>query len=144
VAVLIYATTADLATWTQQAAPANAVQLLRSASLLVREATASAYYQVDANKLPTDTDILEAFKDATCAQAAFWAANGIDPNAPLAQQGVLNQKAIGSARLGYDTAGAGSLAAWQAKVEAARELCDEARRCLQIQKLQVTGPWIVG
>jgi hypothetical protein len=144
VAVLIYATSSDLANWTQQAAPANAATLLRSASLLVRDATKVCYYAVDSNNLPTDATILQAFKDATCCQAAFWAANGIDPTAPLAQPGVLNQKAIGSARLGYDTAGAGSLAAWQAKVQAAAELCDEAVRILQDANLRLTGAWVIG
>jgi hypothetical protein len=144
VAVLIYATAADLAEWTQQAAPANAAALLRSASLLVRDATKVCYYAVDGTGLPTDTAVKQAFNDATCCQVAFWAAAGIDPSAPLAQQGVLNQKAIGSARLGYDTSGAGSLAAWQAKVDAATSLCDEAYRILQDANLQMTGPWVVG
>lgn len=143
-AVLIYATAADLAKWTQQAAPANAVQLLRSASLLVRDATKACFYAVDSNNMPTDATTLQTFNDATCAQAAFWAANGIDPSAPLAVPGVLNQKAIGSARLGYDTAGAGSLAAWQAKVQAASELCDEAVRILQDGNLKLSAVWVVG
>jgi hypothetical protein len=145
VAVLIYATTADLAEWTQQAAPANAASLLRSASLLVREATKSAYYAVDANNLPTDTDVLEAFRDSTCAQAAYWIALGIDPTTGgLSTQGVLRGKRIGSAALDYDTSALASVTAMQERMAAARELCDEAFRILQIQKLQITGPWIVG
>jgi hypothetical protein len=144
VAVLIYATAADLAEWTQQAAPANAAALLRSASLLVREATKSCFYAVDAGNLPTDADTKQAFNDATCAQAAFWVANGIDPQAVLAPPKILNSKAIGSARLSYDTSGAGSLQAYQARVEAAQSLCDEAVRILQDAQLQLNGVWVVG
>lgn len=143
-AVLVYATPTDLANWTQQPVPANAAAILRSASLLVREATRNCFYAVDAGNLPTDAVIKQAFNDATCAQAAYWAANGIDPGAPLAQAGVLNSKAIGSARLGYDTAGAGSLAAYQARVQASHELCQDAVRILQNAGLQMNGPWVVG
>lgn len=142
--VLIYAASADLAAWMGAAAPANATVLLRSASLLVREATRNCFYAVDSGNLPTDATIKQAFNDATCAQAAFWAAAGIDPTNPIAPLSVLNSKAIGSARLGYDTAGAGSVQAYQTRVDAARTLCDEAFRILQDANLQMTGPWVVG
>jgi hypothetical protein len=141
---LVYATPDDLAAWTGTTAPANATALLRSASLLVREATRNCFYATDGTGQPTDTATLAAFKDATTAQAAFWAANSIDPVAVFTPAQIVNQKSIGSARLGYDTAGAGSVAAYQARVQAAQELCADAVRILQDANLQLHGVWVVG
>lgn len=142
--VLVYAADTDLAAWTGTTAPANATVLLRSASLLVREATRNCFYATDAGNLPTDPVTKQAFNDATCAQAAFWAANSIDPVAVFTPPVVLNQKALGSARLGYDTAGAGSVQAYQARVKAAKTLCEESQRILQDANLQLNGVWVVG
>jgi hypothetical protein len=142
---LTYASAADLATWTGTTAPTNATQLLRRASALVRKATAVAFYATDTNGLPTDTDTLQAFNDATCAQANFWAVNNIDPAAGgLTQTGVLTSKRIGTAALTYDAAGSGSVTAWQAKVTAATELCEEAFDILAAADINLINPWIAG
>lgn len=143
--VLLYATSTDLQAWTGNAAPSNAATLLRSASLLVREATRNCWYAVDTTtSMPTDATTLQAFNDATCAQCSFWIANSIDPQAILAPPSILNSKSIGSARLGYDTAGAGSVQAYQQRVAAAKTLCDEAYRILSDANLQLNGVWVVG
>jgi len=76
---LVYATPDDLSTFTGQPAPDNAARLLRGASMLVRRATRAALYDTTSAGLPSDPDTAEAFKDATCAQAAEWARRGIDP-----------------------------------------------------------------
>ena len=142
---LVYATPADLSAWTGATAPPNAVQLLRRASGLVRKATATAFYATDPTGLPTDPDTLQAFKDATTAQANFWAVNNIDPAAGgLTQSGVLTSKRIGSASLSYDAAGSGSVTAWQAKVDAATTLCEEAFDLLQAAGINLINPWIAG
>lgn len=142
---LTYATSADLAAWTTQTAPANAVTLLRRASALVRKHTAVLFYATDVNGLPTDAVTLQAFKDATCAQAGFWAANNLDPaGGGLTQTGVLTNKRIGSASLSYDVAGAGSVAAYQARIDATSELCEEAVDILQQAGLNLTQPWVTG
>ena len=142
---LVYAVPDDLAAWTGSAAPANATPLLRSASLLVRDATASAFYATDATGLPTDPGTLQAFKDATCAQAAFWAANGIDPAAgALPTAGVLRGKKLGSASLDYDTAAAASQAVLQARMDSVEALVPEAVRILRGAGVNTYGPWIVG
>lgn len=75
----IYATSADLATYTGVAAPANATVLLREASGLVAYAIRGAVYDVDGADLPTDADLLAACVRATCIQAAAWSVNGVDP-----------------------------------------------------------------
>ena len=142
---LVYAAPGDLAAWTGSAAPANATQLLRSASLLVRDATASAFYAADATGLPTDPGTLQAFKDATTAQAAFWAANGIDPAAgALPSAGVLRGKKIGSASLDYDTSATVSAAVLQARLDSVESLVPEAVRILRGAGVNTYGPWIVG
>jgi hypothetical protein len=142
---LVYATTTDLTNWTGGAAPTNATQLLRSASLLVRDATAAAFYDADSTGLPTDTTTKQAFNDATCAQAAFWAANGIDPTAGgLTTTGVLRGKRIGTASLDYDTAAVSSVAAMNARLASAKQLCPEAVSILRGAQINTYGPWIVG
>lgn len=142
---LVYAAPADLTAWTGATAPANATQLLRSASLLVRDATASAFYAADTTGLPTDAATLAAFKDATTAQAAFWAANGIDPAAgALPTAGVLRGKKIGSASLDYDTSATVSAAVLQARLDSVENLVPEAVRILRGAGVNTYGPWIVG
>jgi hypothetical protein len=142
---LVYATSGDLAAWTGTTAPANATSLLRSASLLVRDATASAFYAADTTGLPTDTATLQAFNDATCAQAAYWAANGIDPAAgALPTAGVLRGKKIGSASLDYDTAAAVNPAVLAARMDSVENLVPEAARILRAAGVNTYGPWIVG
>lgn len=101
--MLTYATTDDLTTWMEtETAPANATGLLRSASGLVRSSTKMATYGTDADGYPTDTALRTAFRDATTAQAKYWADLGIDPSkgaagvAPLAAS-----KSIGGASINY-------------------------------------------
>ncbi len=64
-----------------QVLPHNkALSLLRSASLLVENATRLATYDVDTNGLPTEPKIIEAFKLATLQQIATWYFSNIDPD----------------------------------------------------------------
>jgi hypothetical protein len=132
----------DLANWTQQALPANAVQLLRSASSLVLEATASAYYAVDTTTgLATDTATYNALRDATCIQAAAWAAMGVDPSLGGVQSaGVVASKSIGSASIVY----ANAADAEQARSASLRNLVPEAARKLQLNNLLSSNVWMYG
>jgi hypothetical protein len=133
---------ADLTEWTGQALPANAVQLLRSATSLVLEATASAYYAVDTTTgLATDTATYNALRDATCIQAAAWAAMGVDPAlGGVADAKVVQEKSIGSARLVY----ANAADAEQAKAASLRNLVPEAARKLQLNNLLGSNVWMYG
>ena len=77
--MLTYATAADLLAWTKKSAPPNADILLREASILVADACLADIYEVDEVGLPTTPQYVDAMRDATCAQAGFWADHGIDP-----------------------------------------------------------------
>lgn len=130
--VLVYATAENLTTWTGGAAPANVTQLLRSASLLVRESTKTAVYGTDETGLPSDATIADAFKDATCAQVASWVAAGVDPSgAGVSTAAPVRGKRLGSGSVEYDTAVSGSVTAFQAKRAAAVTICPEAFMILQ-------------
>lgn len=101
--MLSYATVADLTAWmAPDPAPGNAAALLRSASGLVRSSTKMAIYATDTAGYPADTALRTVFRDATTAQAKYWADLGIDPTkgaagvAPLAAS-----KSIGGASINY-------------------------------------------
>ena len=124
---LVYATSGDLTTWTGTTAPANADRLLRAASILVRNATRAALYDVDQAGKPSDADVLTAFRDATCAQAAMWAAADIDPSeggVGVAEPAVVS-KSMGGRSIQYADL-SGSVTVQQDRAKAARELCAEA------------------
>ena len=126
---MAYATPTELEEWMGHAPPANAVVLLRSAGLLVDEATIAAQWH------DTDTDVTEALRDATCAHAAFWAAHNINPLKGSADP-VATTRTLGPASIGY--ANATDIA------EAARlsftRLVDEAHRILQLAGLTSEAP----
>jgi hypothetical protein len=125
--VLVYASTTDLTSWTTLPAPADAAALLRSASLLVRSSTMSAIYTTDDTGAPTDAKVLQAFKDATCAQAAYWSAANIDPSSGgISTTAPVRSKRLGSGAIEYDTSVNASVTAFQAKQAATVTLCPEA------------------
>jgi len=136
----IYASATDCwgtSSWTGATAPSNATTLLRSASLLVRKATAAAIYPVDTNGLPTDADILAAFQQATCAHAAALQAAGVDPAAAGTVPGI-GATAIGSASVTY----AGAAEATAAKQRLTQELAPEATLILQAAGLIGNPPLV--
>lgn len=126
--VLVYATDADLTAWiTPVPLPANSATLLRSASLLIHTFTMTALYGVDDTGKPSDATVLQAFNDATCAQAASWAAAGIDPvSGGISTAAPVRSKRLGSAGVDYDTSANTSATVLQAKREAATTLCAES------------------
>lgn len=136
----IYATPEDLTDWTGKPAPANATSLLRSASVLVEDATLTAIYAVDRDGIPTLPKVLKAFKDATCEQTDFWARNSIDPDKDtLEMQTKLSpaSKAISGANIAYfatDIQGAK-----QAKLDAVNKLCAQSLRILRNAQLITTA-----
>ncbi|MFF8290427.1 hypothetical protein ACF068_14530 [Streptomyces sp. NPDC016309] len=83
----VYATPEELAAFTGEPAPAGAARLLARASRLVDRRMRAALYDVDASGYPSDPDIREGFRDATCVQVERWvdrdaaAAGGDDPAA---------------------------------------------------------------
>lgn len=105
----LYATEAELADWLGAEAPANAGALLRSASSLIRAETRSARYVTDTDGYPADTALRTVFREAVCAQAAYWADHKVDPS--LGKAGVTPpavSKSIGSASITYGQPTAGA------------------------------------
>lgn len=135
----IYATPDDITPWTGEPAPANAVSLLRFASSLVTRSTRSAMYPTH-NGEPYGP-VAQTLRDATTAQAAFWAANKLDPaGGALAEQGkrVATSKSIKGASLSYDSSDAAMIK--QARTEAVDNLCAEAWAILDNAGLINTAP----
>lgn len=126
--VLVYATPSDLDGWlTSDGVPENAQRLIRSASLLVADATRAARYDVDTTTgLPYALTYVEALRDATCAQVAAWDALGIDPAKGAAGvPAVEASKSIGGASISYAVG-----AQVEAAATSATALCEEALRIL--------------
>lgn len=138
----VYATSDDLSAWTGSPAPTNAAGLLRTASFAVQEATETAFYQVDVNGLPIDSNVLAAFRDATCAQASAMTTQGVDPLAggTYTSDGVEQSVGIGSARIQFADA---ADAIW-ASQQLLQGLCPEAQRILRLAGIQVGVPWVAG
>jgi hypothetical protein len=133
---------ADLAAWTGADPPVNAVPLLRSASSLVLQATSSSYYAVDdTTGLATDPIVAQVLNDATCIQAAAWAALGVNPLTGGVQvAGVASSKSIGTAHITY----ADGAAAATAKAEALTKLVPEAARKLVENNMMDSNVWMYG
>lgn len=136
------ASPSDLATWTGVAAPTNAVQLLRACSSMVLDATEGAYYTVDPiTGLATDAQILVAMRDATCIQAAAWAALGIDPlTGGAVTSKVKSSQKLLTAVITY----ADAAAAAEARKAAYEHLVPTAMQKLQQNNLIGTHPWSRG
>ena len=101
--MLVYADEADLSTHVAEL-PDNADTLLRFASVLVRRATRFDVYDVTPAGMPDDPWVIDAFRDATCVQAAMWAQNGIDPSSGAAGvDGGVESSSIAGGTVKYDT-----------------------------------------
>lgn len=136
-----YASSSDLAAWLGVAAPPNATPLLRSASLIITDATSTAFYAVDNAGVPTDTVTLQAFKDATCSQAAAMMTLDIDPLAGgVLTSGAESLVRIGSAEIRY---GDDVLAA-TAKSKALQSIIPEAKLILEQAGIRLNMVWVNG
>ncbi|MBF6333328.1 hypothetical protein [Nocardia transvalensis] len=91
--MLIYASPDDLAAFLTPV-PDNAAALIRSASMLVRDVTSNDLYDITPAGLPSDPDLRQALREATCVQVASWVDAGIGPAAGL-KPAVASQSADG-------------------------------------------------
>lgn len=57
------------------APPVDYDRLLARASELIDDHVRTAVYDVDDDDLPTDADVIAAFRDAVCAQVEYWLAS---------------------------------------------------------------------
>lgn len=103
---MAHATAAEYETYTGQTAPADIDRLLdRATELLDADVLLGAVYDIDENSLPSDADVIAAFRDATCAQVEYWQDTGEEIDVSGRP---LEEVALGSARLRYGTRGASS------------------------------------
>ncbi|MFC7582435.1 hypothetical protein ACFQYP_00495 [Nonomuraea antimicrobica] len=100
--MVVYATAADYAAYTDKPAPDGIGAALARASERIDELLLGAVYDVDDNDMPTDPKEREAIMRATCAQAAWMIASG-DPYGVAA---AFKDIAIGSVRLSRAGGGA--------------------------------------
>lgn len=124
----VYATTDDLFTgwdWDQHFRDPDG--LLRQASALVEWYTSGAIYGTDRDGYPVHGPIRAAFRDATVAQARFWAVHGLDPSGEgldVVAAPVAASKTIRGASVSYDTGAAREAQA--ARVQALTRPCHAA------------------
>lgn len=97
----------------EQPDEAVAVRAIRFASQLVRKATRCDHYEVDPAGLPTEPDVIEAMRDATCAHAAMWIEADINPAAGTVGRtiGIASQTADGGSVTYADSVSADEIAA---------------------------------
>lgn len=137
--MLMFATLADVerftgVDWTQDNDP-RLNRLIGHASLMVRHAIRAATFDVGSNGLPTDDDVREAIRDATCAQAAFWEDSGIDPTKADVEPAVSSTSADG-VTMSFDTTTAA-----QSRTDSTTRLCQEAHLILFDAGLIGGHPW---
>lgn len=142
--MLLYAAQWDIVArwdpaWGDVPASESMDRALRVASRRVRHATRAALYDVGTSGLPTDPDVVEAFRDATVAQCVLWLANGLDPDKPLEQPvQKVTSKAMGGRNISYS---GDDPRVTEARMQAAKELCDDA--ALILSDAGLTGqPWV--
>lgn len=96
-----YATSTDLANWMQAAPPADADRLLAQATVDVDDLLLTARYNVDADGMPTDAEVIAALRDATCELVSWWEETGDEHGAAS----VYGSVSIGSVSLSRGGAG---------------------------------------
>ncbi|MFI5993162.1 hypothetical protein ACIBAC_15170 [Streptomyces sp. NPDC051362] len=70
-AARVYATSADYTEWSGQAAPTGVERMLARASEDIDDALKTARYCTDSDGMPTEADVIDAVRDAVCAQVEF-------------------------------------------------------------------------
>lgn len=98
----VYATPEQLATYTGAPAPEGAERLLARASEDIDAALLTACYATDADGDPTEQHIVDALRDATCAQVEYQLATGDDGTGAA---GVWDSVSIGPVSLSGRKAG---------------------------------------
>lgn len=114
---LVYANTAELANFLEDAPPAQPRRKLRHASQVIQRRTKCAVYATDDDGVPTDVKVRAAFRDAVCAQVAWWGETGNE----FGTAGQWDNVKIGSVSLGGPQSAA---------VDGGEELAPEAESIL--------------
>lgn len=104
--MLLYATTADVTTWIGEDLDTDVTAMIRRASILVGNACRNDLYDVDGAGKPSDPDLVEAMRDAVCAQVDYWVAAGINPAKGAGGLALAKtEMTVDGATVKYDTTG---------------------------------------
>ncbi len=106
-----YATSADYQEYTGQAPPADIETLLAKASRMLEASVFRlCWYEVDADGLPSNPLVREAFANAVCAQVGWWEELGDSSGAAVAGWGSIKLGSASMSRPEGQTSGAASAA----------------------------------
>ena len=132
-----YATENDLVTWMDADLDddVNAVPLLRKASLLVTSVCRLDSYDTTPTGIPSDDDLADAMREATCAQAERWLAADVDPLSGAKQAGVVASSGVDGASVSFAAPTVADLA------DLADTLCSDALRILRNAGLATSAVW---
>ncbi|MDN5750104.1 MAG: hypothetical protein L0H64_16595 [Pseudonocardia sp.] len=134
----LYATTADYARWLRSAPPAGAGPALAEGSRALEATLIGARYDIDAAGYPTDPRIRRAFRDAVCAQVAYWDEIGDPAGTGAAEQ--WTTIGVGPVQLSRAGRGKGSGADLSPDIDAPAAL-----RILRVEaRLFPIRPWVYG
>ncbi|MDV6309910.1 head-tail connector protein [Gordonia amicalis] len=104
--MLLYATTADVTTWVGEDPDVDVTPMIRKASILVGNACRNDLYDVDGAGKPSNPDLVEAMRDAVCAQVEFWVAAGVNPAKGAGSLALVKtEMTVDGATVKYDTTG---------------------------------------
>lgn len=133
----VYATLSDYRGYTGDTTDTASVALLTRASLDIDNALKGALYDVDDNTgLPTKTKVIEALRDATCAQVQWWDEIGDTSGTGAAGQFQSAQLGTAAYTRGY-TAGGSSAGN-------STTLAPAAFKILSVEGLLPFGVWTCG
>lgn len=133
-----YATENDLLTWMdtdELGDDVHATPLLRKASLLVATACRLDSYDTTPTGIPSDDDLADAMREATCAQAERWLAADVNPVAGSAQSGVVASSSVDGASVSFVTPTTADTAAMT------DTLCPDALHILRLAGLATSAVW---
>lgn len=135
--MLVYADTGDVEKWSGVAAPDNAKVLIRRASQLVAVATRHAYYDTTPAGLPSDPDVADAMRDATCAHVQAMVDAGVANATVGSMDAAVTKTSLDGASIDYDVNTA------ESKRQAVlTTLCPEGMDILTIAGLIGGHPWV--
>ena len=132
----LFAKPADFEKYADMEPPENIDRLLRIASSWVTVAVRRATFDVDSAGNPSDPDVVEALRDATCEQVLVWVENDITPG-KAQERGAVSSTSIGDASISYET---NSVTAERELL--ANTLCDGAYMILDEAGLIGGQPWV--
>lgn len=135
--MLLFASSGDFEKYADMEAPTNIDRLLGLASSWVRDAVRRAQFDTTPAGLPSDPDVEDALRDATCEQVLVWVQNGVEPGkAPT--RGAVSSSSIGDGSVSYETA-----SVVEARALTATSIAPTALMILDSADLTGGQPWVV-